>query len=117
MKLFAVVAAGLILTACDDAYAAGHSAEPLLAENGMSLYTFDKDKKNTSVCYDACAVKWPPYLVDQGAGAKDGLKKIKRKDGAMQWAKDGAPLYFWQGDKAPGDTSGDGVGGVWHLAH
>jgi len=34
----------------------------------------------------------------------------------MQWAKDGAPLYFWIGDSATGDTNGDGVGGVWHIA-
>jgi predicted lipoprotein with Yx(FWY)xxD motif len=26
------------------------------------------------------------------------------------------PLYLWQGDKKPGDITGDGVGGVWHLA-
>ena len=28
----------------------------------------------------------------------------------------GKPLYLFVKDTKPGDTSGDGVGGVWHLA-
>jgi predicted lipoprotein with Yx(FWY)xxD motif len=46
-----------------------------------------------------------------------GLTTVERKDGAKQWAKDGKPLYFWMGDTEPGETNGDGVGGVWHVAH
>jgi predicted lipoprotein with Yx(FWY)xxD motif len=34
----------------------------------------------------------------------------------MQWAYNGRPLYLWQKDKKPGDVTGDGVGGVWHVA-
>ena len=26
------------------------------------VYTFDKDKGDQSVCYDDCAVNWPPYV-------------------------------------------------------
>jgi predicted lipoprotein with Yx(FWY)xxD motif len=26
------------------------------------------------------------------------------------------PLYLWAKDKKPGDTTGDGVGNVWHTA-
>ena len=81
----------------------------------MTLYTFDKDSAVTSTCYGDCAVNWPPYLADAGA-TMDGLTVIARNDGTQQWAKDGAPLYFWIGDAAPGDTNGDGVGGVWHIA-
>jgi len=44
------------------------------------------------------------------------LDAIERKDGSKQWAKDGKPLYFWVGDTEPGETNGDGVGGVWHVA-
>ncbi|MCB1351011.1 MAG: hypothetical protein KDK11_21085, partial [Maritimibacter sp.] len=28
----------------------------------------------------------------------------------------GMPLYTWVNDTAPGDVTGDGVNGVWHLA-
>jgi predicted lipoprotein with Yx(FWY)xxD motif len=31
-------------------------------------------------------------------------------------AYDGWPLYFWVKDTKPGDTTGDGVGEVWHTA-
>lgn len=130
MKLIAALTLGALIAGCDQAYAfgydygndyadtqitliAGHG--PLTAENGMTLYTFDKDSTNTSNCYDSCADSWPPYLASAGE-TMDGLTAISRNDGTMQWAKDGAPLYFWIGDTAPGDTNGDGVGGVWHIA-
>ncbi|MFD2261151.1 hypothetical protein [Chelativorans composti] len=47
---------------------------------------------------------------------KGKFSVIKRKDGTSQWAYNGKPLYLWAGDKKPGETSGDGVGGVWHIA-
>lgn len=115
MKLIAALTATLFIAACDDAYAAGHG--PLAAGNGMTLYTFDKDSAGSSNCYDNCAVNWPPYLAQAGAEAPEGFTIISRNDGTSQWAKDGAPLYFWVGDTAPGDTNGDGVGGVWHVAN
>ena len=34
----------------------------------------------------------------------------------MQWTYDDMPLYLWVKDAVPGDTTGDGVGGVWHAA-
>jgi predicted lipoprotein with Yx(FWY)xxD motif len=41
---------------------------------------------------------------------------ITRDDGTKQWTYKGRPLYAWTKDKAPGDTTGDGVNDVWHLA-
>ena len=32
------------------------------------------------------------------------------------WAYKGWPLYYWFKDTMAGDITGDGVGGVWHLA-
>lgn len=132
MKLIVTISLGLLVAGCEEAYAqsgyfaadtapdkitlaAGHG--PLSAENGMTLYTFDNDSAGTSNCYDSCAVSWSPYLAAAGAAAPaDGFSTVQRRDGTQQWAKDGAPLYFWAGDAAPGDTNGDGVGGVWHIA-
>jgi predicted lipoprotein with Yx(FWY)xxD motif len=44
------------------------------------------------------------------------LTIIDRPDGTYQVANNGMPLYRWQGDKSPGDTTGNGVGGVWSVA-
>ena len=83
------------------------------AKTGMTLYTFRKDSKNRSNCYNDCAAAWPPFLAEKSAKANGALGIIKRKDGSRQWALRGKPLYFWAGDTARGDVTGDGVGGVW----
>lgn len=88
----------------------------IAGENGMTLYTFKKDEGGKSACYDACATLWPPYIAAKGAKAMSGYTKVARKDGSMQWAKDGKPLYFWVKDKKMGDATGDGVKGVWDAA-
>ena len=86
--------------------------------NGMSLYTFDKDTNGDgkSVCNGDCAVKWPPLMAEAGAAAEGDFTLVTRDDGSTMWAYKGWPLYYWYEDVAPGDISGDGVGGVWHLA-
>lgn len=90
--------------------------EVLADAKGMTLYTFDKDQNGVSACYDDCAKKWPPLLAAKGAKEEGELTLAKRRDGALQWAHEGMPLYLWQNDKKPGDVTGDGVGGVWHVA-
>ena len=32
------------------------------------------------------------------------------------WAYDGKPLYYFVKDTKAGDVTGEGVGGVWHVA-
>ncbi len=95
---------------------AAHHGMNLTDGNGMTLYTFDKDTEGKSVCYDACATKWRPFIAKEGAADKKGWGKTERKDGSQQWTYNGQPLYTWIGDKEAGDTTGDGVGGVWHIA-
>jgi len=111
MKVTTLATIAVLAAGSTGAYAAAHAN--LTAENGMTLYTFDKDSAGTSVCYDDCAVNWPPYIAENGA-TMPGLSTIERKNGTRQWAKDGMPLYFWVGDAQPGETNGDGV---WHVAH
>ncbi len=50
-----------------------------------------------------------------GEGVGGELTLIERDDGTMQVALDGQPLYYFAGDAAPGDTNGEGVGGVWFV--
>ena len=82
---------------------------------GMTLYTFDKDSASASNCYDACATMWPAFKANATAKARDWTI-VSRKDGAQMWAYEGKPLYTYSKDKKPGDTTGDGVGGIWHVA-
>ncbi len=88
------------------------------AENGMALYTFDKDTASKSNCTGQCAVNWPPYTVTGSASSAlpQNVGTIKRADGSAQYTWDGKPLYFYIKDVEKGDVKGEGFGGVWHLA-
>lgn len=92
------------------------SADVLTDARGMTLYTFDKDAAGASACKGECAVKWPPLLAADGARNNAEFTIVSREDGTRQWAYKGKPLYLWVGDAKPGDTTGDGVNGVWHKA-
>jgi|SRR6185369_3131263 len=85
---------------------------------GMALYTFDKDSAGKSNCTGDCAVKWPPYVVtgEVPATLPEHVGTISRADGSMQYTWNGMPLYYYVMDKTAADVTGDGVGGVWHLA-
>jgi CxxC motif-containing protein (DUF1111 family)/predicted lipoprotein with Yx(FWY)xxD motif len=84
------------------------------SQPGFSLYVFDNDPVGTSTCNGSCAIYWPPLLVaDGGASGVSDLGTITRSDGSLQASYQGRPLYFYIDDAVPGDTAGDGVGGVW----
>lgn len=82
----------------------------------MTIYIFDKDTKGASSCYGACATTWPPYLVtNPPTSLPTNITIIKRTDGSMQYVWKDMPLYHYAKDTKPGDITGDGVGGVWHI--
>jgi predicted lipoprotein with Yx(FWY)xxD motif len=84
----------------------------------MTLYVFDKDANGKSNCNGECAANWPPYAekVAMYNPANGGpWTVITRDDGKKMWAYEGKPVYTFKNDKAPGDTKGDGVNGVWHI--
>jgi|GEM_PF-3599071 len=93
-----------------------------LAVKGMSLYVFDQDSATTSACTGQCAITWPPLVLKAGETLtgpdqiKSQLGLFTRPDGSRQVTYKGRQLYYYQQDVAPGDTKGDGLGGVWHLA-
>ena len=82
---------------------------------GMTLYTFDKDETGKSNCYDKCATELAAARSEAGAKADDEWTVVDRTDGTKMWAYDGKPVYTFVEDKAPGDMTGEGVGGVWHV--
>jgi predicted lipoprotein with Yx(FWY)xxD motif len=88
---------------------------------GRTLYLYTSDKATTSECYGACAKAWPPLLTTgpvtiSGQYTVQGdLGTTTRTDGTKQVTYGGHPLYYFEGDTAPGQTKGQGVGGVWFL--
>lgn len=94
----------------------------LIGNNGMTLYTFANDEPGWSNCVNECAGNWPPLVVDAegaafGPANLDGtLATTLRADGAHQVTLNNQPLYFFGGDALPGETNGNGAGGVWSVA-
>jgi predicted lipoprotein with Yx(FWY)xxD motif len=88
---------------------------------GRTLYLYTHDKGTTSECYSACAKAWPPLLttgpvtISGQYTVQSDLGTTTRTDGTKQVTYGGHPLYYFEGDTAPGQTKGQGVGGVWFL--
>lgn len=86
---------------------------------GDTLYAFMKDTSGTSACNDACAKAWPPATVTgtptEGAGVTGALTTVARSDGSMQLKLGSWPLYRFAGDSGPGQTNGQGTGGLWYV--
>jgi predicted lipoprotein with Yx(FWY)xxD motif len=88
---------------------------------GFVLYAFTRDPRGRSVCSGACAAAWPPYLVSSRPRAAAGvtsskLGTTKRADGRLQVTYAGRPLYYYVGDKKPGQVLCQNVsefGGLW----
>ena len=96
--------------------------EIVVDKNGMTVYRFAKDKawpKPVSNCNGACLEKWPvvsPVSANDTKGVqKKGLMSFTRGDGARQQTVNCSPIYTFSGDRAPGDSNGQGVGGQWYA--
>ncbi len=85
----------------------------------LYLYTPDGNIIKGSGCYGSCAATWIPFYPAQSM-VSPGLSAlyfgtITRTDGTKQLTYLNWPLYLYVGDKAPGQTNGQGVGGVWFV--
>jgi predicted lipoprotein with Yx(FWY)xxD motif len=90
-----------------------------LAVDGRALYVFTPDPSGSSSCFDECADNWPPLAapVTAGAGVDGMIGEFERSDDwGRQVTYNGAPLYFFIADAAPGEINGEGVGDAWFLA-
>jgi predicted lipoprotein with Yx(FWY)xxD motif len=95
---------------------------PVLADaKGLTLYWYAKDTKMASACTGSCATAWPPLtgqpMAAMGVRLVGKFGTIKRANGMLQATYKGHPLYTYAGDSAPGQTKGNGLGGVWHVLH
>lgn len=100
--------------------AASDLGEILVDGDGMTLYLFTNDTRSSgaSTCEGQCLVNWPPLLGEPTAG--DGVDDSKlgsftKPDGTVQATYNGWPLYYWIQDTEPGQTTGQGVQGVWFV--
>jgi predicted lipoprotein with Yx(FWY)xxD motif len=88
---------------------------------GFVLYVFTRDTRTRSACTGACAKAWPPFLVRARPSAAKGataklLGTIRRGDGKLQATYAGRPLYYYVGDRVPGQILCQDVveyGGRW----
>jgi predicted lipoprotein with Yx(FWY)xxD motif len=90
---------------------------------GFVLYSFSHDPRGRSTCSGACASAWPPYLVTHAPSAGSGanvelLGAVRRAGGTLQATYAGRPLYYYVGDRKPGQILCQGVkayGGLWQI--
>jgi predicted lipoprotein with Yx(FWY)xxD motif len=89
--------------------------------HGRALYAFTRDRGIRSACAGACATRWPPFIVRGRPRAEAGvggrlIGTTRRPDGRLQATYAGRPLYFYVGDRQPGQVLCQNVtefGGVW----
>ena len=93
----------------------------LFDAKGRALYLFTRDRTSRSRCYGECASAWPPFVTGAkprvGTGASSKLLgTTKRRDGGTQVTYRGHPLYYYKGDRKPGQILCQDVaefGGTW----
>ena len=104
---------------------AGTAYGPALVDRrGFALYLFTHDRSAASSCYGACAAAWPPYVVTgrPSAAARGAhgrlVGSVRRRDGRLQVTYAGHPLYYYVGDRRPGQVLCQAVpefGGTWYV--
>lgn len=94
----------------------------VLAEgNGDTVYTDSQDQPGSGkpACTGGCLSAWPAVqgkpFTGSGVQLAGTIGSITRPDGTTQATYNGSPLYTYAADTAPGQTSGNGEGGVWHT--
>ncbi len=98
----------------------GTSKTILTNAQGLTLYYRTSDVPPSTACSGGCAGAWPP-LVESGSGTPTSATSLPGKltivadANGNQVAYHDHPLYTYSGDTDPGQTTGEGVSGVWHV--
>ncbi|MFE0042679.1 SCO0930 family lipoprotein [Streptomyces albireticuli] len=91
----------------------------LVDGRGRTLYRFGKDSAwpMKFACAGACLDTWKPAKPVEKSAVRGVPEKlittVTRPDGTKQLAVDCWPVYWFTGDKKPGDTQGQGKQGLW----
>jgi predicted lipoprotein with Yx(FWY)xxD motif len=86
----------------------------LVDSAGKTLYTPAQEAGGKILCTSSCTGVWPPLTVSTASALKGHdmggkLTALKRADGTLQVAFNGAPLYRFKFDKSAGMASGNGA--------
>ena len=95
----------------------------LVDANGRTLYLFQGDKPNRSTLSAAGQAVWPPFTSATRPQARNGVVTgsvgvITHPGGGFQIAYNGHPLYYYVGDRGPGQTRGQALnqfGALWYV--
>jgi predicted lipoprotein with Yx(FWY)xxD motif len=92
----------------------------LVDANGRTLYLFVGDTPNVSRLSVAGRAVWPPFTSATLPAATGGVSAtgIGTISGTHQITYQGHPLYYYVGDKAPGQIAGQGLnefGARWYV--
>jgi predicted lipoprotein with Yx(FWY)xxD motif len=99
----------------------GQSQTVLTNAQGMTLYYFTPDTATQTACTGQCAQNWPP-LFFTGSGSPTSSTTLAGKLSVLmdvngsQVEYNGHLLYTFAGDKAAGQTNGQGLFGKWFVA-
>jgi len=77
------------------------------SRDDFTLYTFDNDPVGSTTCFNACLTTWPALYAPADATAFGDFTVVVRDSSTKQWAYKGKPLYFFVGDTAPDQTTGE----------
>jgi len=100
----------------------GGKTETILTNaQGMTLYYRTSDSPPATVCSGGCAGVWPPLLAPSSGSPTSttslpGKLTVVTDANGSQVEYNGHPLYTYSADSAAGQTTGEGVAGVWHVA-
>lgn len=91
----------------------------LVDGSGQTLYAFTKDKAQSSNCDEKCIAVWPALTSTEtvaGEGADTALiGHTDPTEGPQQATYNQWPLYYYVGDKVPGDVNGQGIDDEWFV--
>src|SRR5579863_7555052 len=86
--------------------------------SGRTLYLYTPDNgKPSPQCTSSggCTATWPPLHTSGTPQAEGGALQglLGTEDGQVTY--NGHPLYDFSGDSGPGQTNGEGMGGIWYV--
>ena len=92
----------------------------LVDGEGNTLYGFTNDADGVPTCTAECAGTWPAAIVEGEPVLGEGLDPavvtvVEGAEGGQQLKAGKWPLYTFSGDAEPGNTNGQGSGGVWFV--
>lgn len=87
----------------------------LATGEGRTIYSYANDAPLDATCTDKCAKAWPPVEAIPQDVAFEPFSIFTRKDGSLQWAYHGVPLYTSNHDTRPGEANGHGKDDLWHI--